>query len=129
MEISAILQDTLAYGFEFVSGAVNTDEGDMSLGQGPILTVRDLGKFEASFPGRIAAMLDGQSARVISQRVIRTKRSKDSSVKYDELKILVLNAILGARAKPTLTVKVYALPDGGTTPDLAAFKAAWGIEE
>lgn len=130
--ISAILAQPANYGFMFQYEPVATDEGETDLGKAPKLVVTDVALFEKSFPGRILAMLDGSSAAVISQRVTRASL-KANRLPESERKALepkVLNAILGVKSRAPVIVekKVYALPDGSTTDDLAAFKQAWGIE-
>lgn len=133
LDQSAILADTAAYGFVFVMDEIRTDKGDTSLGNGPILTVTNPALFESHFPGRIAAMLDGSSARVISQRVDRAVLVNTRLPEDTRLAVLgpkVLNAILGVKTRgaPVLiTEKVFELPDGSTTKDKAEFMAAWGI--
>lgn len=131
-DVSAIVANPQQYGFTFSEEEVSKGTGPdaMSLGTGPVLIITDPVAFEQHFPGRIVAMLDGSSARVISQRVIRNCREKDRTCKSPELKPKVLNAILGVRAKASPVViekKVYVLPDDTTTTDLAEFKSAWGL--
>lgn len=135
-DISAILADTAAHGFTFVMSPVSTDHGDTLLGNAPVLVIQDVMKFEASFPGRIGAMLNGSSPRVISQRVTRDLLEKTHIPEGERMKALspkVLAAILGVRSRTqtvvTVTEKVFELPDGTTTKDIAEFKAAWGIGE
>lgn len=130
-DISAILANTSEYGFVFKYEDVNTDEGETNLGKAPVLVITDVGKFESHFPGRITGMLDGSSARVISQRVTRDalKKTRIPESSRNSLEPKVLNAILGVKTRgPTIVeVQVYALPDGKTTTDQAAFRAAWGL--
>lgn len=140
-DITAILADTQAYGFTFVVEDVSEGEGNdrQVIGAGPILVITKPLTFEQHFPGRIQAMLDGSSARVIGQRVVRDawkayRKPKQGEARPDKptteaLKPRVLNAILGVKARTPVVVerKVYALPDGSTTQDRAAFLAAWGL--
>lgn len=129
-DIANIVANPQQYGFEWVEDEVSTGTGPdkVSLGTAPVLVIVDPVAFEQHFPGRIVGMLDGSSARVISQRVTRNAKEKDRSLKSADLKPRVLNAILGVRAKAVATVqKVYVLPDDTTTTDVAVFKAAWGI--
>ena len=131
-DVSEIVANPQQYGFAWVEDEVSKGTGPdaVSLGTGPVLVVADPVVFEQHFPGRIVAMLDGSSARVISQRVVRNAREKDRTCKSAELKPRVLQAILGVRAKAAPVVvekKVYVLPDDTTTTDVAAFKAAWGL--
>lgn len=142
-DISAILADTTAHGFTFAVEEVSEGEGNdkRPLGQGPILVVTNAELFESEFPGRIVAMLDGSSARVIGQRVVRDAwkayhRPKQGEARppkpeVESLKARVLNAILGVKTRAATVIerKVYALPDGGTTADEAAFRSAWGLPE
>lgn len=138
--LSAILQDSDAYGFQFVVEDVREKDENTSIviGQGPILVITKPTLFEEKFPGRIAAMLDGSSARVISQRVVRDGWKQYRKAKPDErgdkpttdsLKPRVLNAILGVKARTPVVIerKVFALPDGSTTQDEAEFRQAWGL--
>jgi hypothetical protein len=113
--IAEILVNPLAYGFEFVSDVVRTDNGRDVLGNGPILTVRDVLQFEASFPGKIAASLDGSSFRVISQRVIRDMLKKNRRAEWSEMCSAVLSAILGIRQR---TAQLPQLP-----PDYSEYLA------
>jgi len=135
-EMKDVLANPLNYGFEFVADEVKTDgQGDKgtSLGDGPILTVRNVGQFSNAFPGRIEGMLDGSSARVISQRVIRNARKHNSRISYEALKPLALAAVLGVRAPRVSTVEVkvevqvFPMPDGTTTRNRAEFLEAYGL--
>ena len=131
-DVSEIVANPQQYGFTWSEEEVSKGTGpdSVSLGTGPVLIVTDPVAFEQHFPGRIVAMLDGSSARVISQRVVRNAREKDRTCKSPELKPRVLQAILGVRAKAAPVVvekKVYVLPDDTTTTDVAEFKAAWGL--
>jgi len=133
-EMKDVLANPLNYGFEFVADEVKTDgQGDKgtSLGDGPILTVRNVDLFSKAFPGRIEGMLDGSSARVISQRVIRNARKHNSRISYEALMPLVLAAVLGVRAPRVSTVEVevsvFPMPDGTTTRNRAEFLEAYGL--
>ena len=129
---SAILAKPQDYGFNFVYETVSTDKGETDLGNAPVLVITDAPKFEANFPGRILAMLDGSSARVISQRVTRAALTA-TRIPEGERKSLepkVLNAILGVKSRAPVVIEkqVYILPDGTATPALDVFAAAWGIK-
>lgn len=131
MEQSAILAKPSDYGFQFVYEDVFTDNGDTNLGSAPVLVITDPIKFEQQFPGRITGMLDGSSARVISQRVTRDtlKKTRLPSDQRKTLEPKVLNAILGVktRAATIVEVKVYAMKDGSTTTNEAEFRSSWGL--
>lgn len=128
---SAILANPSAYGFVFQYENVSTDKGETDLGPAPVLVITDPIKFETNFPGRITAMLDGSSARVISQRVTRDALTKVRIPEADRksLEPKVLNAILGVKSRGPVIVEVrtYVLPDGSTTKDEAQFRSAWGL--
>lgn len=140
-DLSAILADTTAYGFTFAVEEVSEGEGNdrQVIGEGPLLVITKPLTFEDKFPGRIVAMLDGSSARVIGQRVVRDawkayRKPKEGEARppkptADALKPRVLNAILGVKGRvaATIEVRVYALPDGSTTKDLEQFRQAWGL--
>lgn len=125
------LMEPEKYGFHFVYEDVNTDKGETNLGKAPVLVITDVVKFEQNFPGRITAMLDGSSARVISQRVTRDALTKTRIPEADRksLEPKVFNAIMGVKSRAPIVVekKVFGLPDGSTTTDEAAFRAAWGL--
>lgn len=120
--IAEILKNVSEYGFDFVSETVRTDNGKDILGNGPILVVRDVLKFDSAFPGIIRASLDGSSIRVISQRVVRNALKKNRRATDSELRVAVLSAVLGISTRTSL---VYVLPDGSTTTDKDAALEAW----
>lgn len=139
---NAILKDTKAYGFEFAEESVSEKQGNTSIevGKGPILIITNPGLFDQKFPGRIVAMLNGSSPRVISQRVVRDAWTQYRSEKAEKrgpkpdmesLKPRVLNAILGVKSRGPVVVerKVYVLPDQSTTDNEAEFRKAWGLPE
>ncbi len=122
-EISEILANVSAYGFHFAVEHVSTGEDKATdLGEVPILVVDDVTLFNTSFPGRIKAGLDGQSFRVISQRVSRSAREKNRTVSVEALKPKVLNAILGIRqrAEAVDTLAEYLKSKGITREELDA---------
>lgn len=138
-----VLMNTDQHGFVFKVEAVSDGRGNdkQEIGSGPILVITDPITFEGHFPGRIAAMLDGTSARVISQRVVRDawksyrkamQDERGAKPSEDELKPRVLRAVLGVRQRTTATrtveVQVYVLQDGSTTQDKDKFLDNWGIE-
>lgn len=133
-DITAMLAAPETFGFKLVMGPVATGFGKVRLGTGPILKLTDVTLFEANFPGRILAAMNGSSFTVISQRVCREFLVETRIPEGERMKTLgpkVINAVMGVRSRGTTTVivteKVYALPDGTETKDLDEFKAAWGI--
>lgn len=137
-DATAILADTQAYGFRFAEEDVSKGRGNDKrvIGSGPILIITDPVTFEEHFPGRIAAMLDGSSARVVSQRVVRDTWDSWLATMPDErgpkpesegLKVKVLSAVLGVKARTpsVVEVKVYMLPDGTETKDQQEALDAW----
>lgn len=131
--ISAMLAKPSDYGFSFVYEDVFTDEGETNLGKAPVLVITNPVVFDKHMPGRIVAMLDGSSARVISQRVTRDtlKKTRLPEAERKALEPKVFAAIMGVKSRAPIVVekKVYVLPDGSTTEDLAAFKSAWKIDQ
>lgn len=129
------LQDICAkpaeYGFEFLMGEVSTEKGTVSLGMAPIVHILDVLKFNAAFPGVIPSLLDGSSARVLSQAATRAALEKNHSVKLVDLKVLALGRVLGVKVKTVQVVEkevpVFPLPDGTTTKDRAEFLAAYNL--
>jgi len=103
-DITAILADTTAHGFAFVTEDVAEGVGPdkRTLGKGPVLVITDPTLFERSFPGRITAMLDGSSARVIGQGAIRRALKKDHKASDAEMRPLVLSSILAVKARMTV---------------------------
>lgn len=125
---SEILANPSDFGFEWSLEHVSTDgQGDKGtdLGEVPILVVTNVARFETAFPGRIMASLDGSSIRVISQRVVRSKREKNRSISAEDLKPLVLDAVLGIRAKAVRvdTLAAFAASQGLTVEELKALVA------
>lgn len=135
-DIKQIVANPSHYGFAWAEAPISTGgRGDKGtpLGTVPTVKVTDLRKFDSAFPGVVTGALDGQGFRIVAQRVGRDAREKDARISNENLKGAVLSAVLGIRSKAALVVevevKVYPMPDGSTTKDLAAFKAAYGITE
>ncbi|MGH8621490.1 MAG: hypothetical protein ACRET3_05060 [Burkholderiales bacterium] len=124
-DTAAILADTQAYGFVFTPGTVNVDgRGDKGTPypNTPIVTVVNLPKFDAAFPGVALGAINGQSVRVGSQRIGREAR--EAGVRDgEEIKLRNVRWLLGIKVSaPTL---IYVGPEGAkfATPEDA--EAAW----
>lgn len=127
--LSAILAKPEDFGFEFVTETIRVGgQGDKGTPHDvPVLVVRDLTKFDESFPGAVMDALDGSSIRVQMQGIARSwceKRKADS----DQLKSLMVQRLLGVRAPSaprTIEVPVFVGPEGTKweTAELAA--QAW----
>jgi hypothetical protein len=120
-DITAILADPKAYGFEFVTE--NVRSGDMTFQGVPLLRVSDLAKFDAAFPGVALNALDGSSIRVSSQRVVREARLRNATIKTPEMQQKLVQWLLGIRT-PT-TRMVFAGPNGQAFSTEAEAKQAW----
>lgn len=115
--ITAILADTRAAGFRFLTEVVKAD------GRGfpaEIPQVEDLAKFDENFPGVALRAINGQSIRVGAQAVCRAARG---SLKPEALRERVVKWLLGID-EPTVKT-VYAGPNGEAFATEEEAKNAW----
>lgn len=115
--VSAILADTKAHGFEFVTETVKQDGRPYPA---EIVKPLDLAKFDAAFPGVALEHLNGSSTRVGSQALSRNARGK---MKPAQLREANVKWLLGIEA-PTKR-EVFVGPEGVDYDTREEAEAAW----
>jgi hypothetical protein len=99
--IAAILANPEAHGFKFVLGTVH--KGPKAWPAQPLITITDVAKFDATFPGRL---LEYGNANVR----VRTQEPARSDAPHDEIKRAQVAMLLGERVSgPALK---YVAEDG-----------------
>lgn len=119
-DIAAILANPSDFGFIFQLEAVESD--GLEYEGVPIMVVQHLETFDQSFPGVVLKSLDGQSLRVVSQRIARTAREKGIT-DAEAIKLRNVQWLLGVKAPVSRTV--YVGPNGEKFDSAEAAQAAW----